>query len=154
VSQWASALGVTVIGTVSTDAKAELARRNGCAHVIVYTREDFAARVLEITGGSRLPVVYDGTGRDTFMKSLDCLRPRGLMVSYGQSSGAIPPIEVTLLMAKGSLFLTRPTLNHYTATRADLLATARDLFDAIASGKVKVAVNQTYALRDVAQAHR
>jgi NADPH2:quinone reductase len=154
LAQWANALGVTVIGTVSTEAKAELARAHGCRHVIDYTREDFAARVLEITSGKKLPVVYDGTGRDTFMKSLDCLWPRGLMVSYGQSSGAVPPIDVVTLSVKGSLYLTRPTLGTFTAVRGNLLAMADDLFDAVESGSVKVSVNQTYALRDVAQAHR
>jgi NADPH2:quinone reductase len=154
LAQWAAALGVEVIGTVSTDEKAELARANGCKHVVVYTREDFAARVLEITDGRKLPVVYDGTGRDTFMKSLDCLRPRALMVSYGQSSGAIPPLDVVTLSVKGSLYLTRPTLGTFTALRANLLSMADDLFDAVESGSVRIAVNQTYALRDVAQAHR
>jgi len=151
--QWAKHLGANVIGTVSTDEKAALARANGCDHPIVYTREDFQARVLELTGGRKLPVVYDSVGVDTFMKSLDCLAPLGMMVLFGQASGPVPPLDLGLLAAKGSLFVTRPTLFSYTAQRADLLATAQELFDVVASGAVKISVNQTYALRDAAQAH-
>jgi NADPH:quinone reductase len=152
--QWAKHLGATVIGTVSTDAKAELAKANGCHHPIVYTREDFVARVKDITGGKLLPVVYDSVGKDTFMKSLDCLRPLGLMVSFGQASGKVEPFDAGILAAKGSLYLTRPTLNTYAAKREDLVAAAKELFDVVASGAVKITVNQTYALKDAAQAHR
>ncbi len=151
--QWAKHLGATVIGTVSTDEKAALAKANGCDHPIVYTREDFQARVLELTGGRKLPVVYDSVGRDTFMKSLDCLAPLGTMVLFGQASGPVPPLDLGVLAQKGSLYVTRPTLFTYTAQRADLLATAQELFDVVASGAVKISVNQTYALRDAAQAH-
>ena len=151
--QWASHLGATVIGTVSTDEKAELAQANGCAHPIVYTRDDFQARVMEITGGRKVPVVYDSVGRDTFAKSLDCLAPLGTMVLFGQASGPVPPLDLGQLAAKGSLFITRPTLFTYTAKREDLLATAQDLFDVVASGAVKIAVNQNYRLADAAQAH-
>ncbi len=152
--QWAKHLGATVIGTVSSDAKAELAKANGCHHPIVYTREDFVARVKDITGGKLLPVVYDSVGKDTFMKSLDCIRPLGLMVSFGQSSGKVEPFDAGILAAKGSLYLTRPTLNTYAAKREDLVAMATELFDVVASGAVKITVNQTYALKDAAQAHR
>ena len=152
--QWASATGATVIGTVSTNEKAELARSHGCKHPIVYTRQDFVAEVDRITGGAKLPVVYDSVGRDTFLKSLDCLHPRGLMVSYGNASGPPDPIPPTLLAQKGSLFLTRPTLFHYIASRAELEQSAAELFEMVRSGKVKVEVAQRYALKDVAQAHR
>ena len=152
--QWASAIGATVIGTVSTEEKAELARSHGCDHPIVYTRQDFVAEVDRITGGAKLPVVYDSVGRDTFLKSLDCLHPRGLMVSYGNASGPPDPIPPTLLAQKGSLFLTRPTLFHYIATRDELEQSASDLFEMVLSGKVKVEVAQRYALKDVSQAHR
>ena len=152
--QWAKALGATVIGTVSTDDKAELARAHGCDHPIVYTREDFVAEVDRITGGKKLPVVYDSVGRDTFMKSLDCLAPRGLMVSFGNSSGAVEPFSPLLLSQKGSLFLTRPTLFNYTANREELEQAARELFDMIASGKVKIEIKQRFSLRDAAEAHR
>lgn len=151
--QWAKHLGATVIGTVSTDEKAALAHANGCDHPIVYTREDFQARVLEITGGRKLPVVYDSVGRDTFMKSLDCLAPLGTMVLFGQASGPVPPLDLGVLAQKGSLFVTRPTLFTYTAQRADLLATAQDLFDVVTRGAVKIAIHQTYALSDAAKAH-
>lgn len=151
--QWAKHLGATVIGTVSSDEKAALARANGCDHPIVYTREDFQARVMEITKGEKVPVVYDSVGRDTFAKSLDCLAPLGMMVLFGQASGPVPPFELGQLAAKGSLFITRPTLFSYTAKRADLVATADDLFGVVASGAVKIAVNQTYALKDAATAH-
>jgi NADPH2:quinone reductase len=152
--QWAAALGATVIGTVSTDDKAELARLHGCHHPIVYTRQDFVAEVESITHGGKLPVVYDSVGRDTFLKSLDCLRPRGLMVTFGQSSGPIEPFSPTVLAQKGSLFLTRPTLYHYVATRAELEQAAGELFAMVESGKVKVEVGQTFALKDAAEAHR
>jgi NADPH:quinone reductase len=152
--QWAKSLGATVIGTVSSDEKAELAKANGCDHPIVYTRDDFQKRVMEITEGKKLPVVYDSIGKDTFLRSLDCLRPRGLMAMFGQASGSPPPIEINLLAQKGSLYLTRPTLGTFIATAADLKTTADDLFDVVASGKVKISVNQTYALKDAAQAHR
>jgi NADPH2:quinone reductase len=154
VCQWAKALGATVIGTVGTDEKAELARAHGCDHPIVYTRQDFAAEVDRITQGKKLPVVYDGVGKDTFMKSLDCLRPLGLMVSFGNASGPVEPISPLLLSQKGSLFLTRPTLNHYIATREELEQSANELFGMIQSGKVKAEVNQRFALKDAAEAHR
>src|SRR5262244_757158 len=154
VSQWAKHLGATVIGTVGDEEKAALAKRNGCDHSILYKNEDFVAKVGELTNGKKLPVVYDSVGKDTFYKSLDCLAPLGLMVSFGQSSGAIGPVDIGILAAKGSLFLTRPTLNTYTATREDLLTVARELFEVVRSGAVKIAVNQTYPLRDAALAHR
>ena len=154
VCQWAAALGATVIGTVSSDEKAALAKANGCHYPIVYTREDFQARVLEITGGEKLPVVYDSVGKDTFMKSLDCLRPRGLMVLFGASSGPVPPLDLTLLSQKGSLLVTRPTLATFVATPQLLEENSADLFAAVGSGKVKIHVNQTYPLKDAAQAHR
>jgi len=154
VCQWAKALGATVIGTVSSDEKAKLAHANGCDYPIVYTRQDFVAEVDRLTGGNKLPVVYDGVGRDTFMKSLDCLRPRGLMVSFGNASGAVDPIAPLLLSQKGSLFLTRPTLNHYIATRTELEQSANDLFGMIESGKIKVELKQRFPLKDAADAHR
>jgi NADPH2:quinone reductase len=153
VCQWAKHLGATVIGTVGSDDKAKLAKENGCDHPIVYTREDFVARVNEITGGKKLPVVYDSVGKDTFYKSLDCLAPLGLMASFGQSSGAIGPVDIGILAGKGSLFLTRPTLNTYTASRQDLLTAARELSEVVEKGIVKLAINQTYPLRDAAKAH-
>ncbi len=149
--QWARALGATLIGTVSTDEKAELARANGAAHVIVTSREDFVARVREITDGKGCDVVYDSIGKDTFPASLDCLRSRGLWVSFGNASGPVPPFELTLL--RGSLFATRPSIMAYTATHAELADNAADLFRMIESGAVKVAINQTFPLRDAAQAH-
>ena len=152
--QWAKALGATVIGTVGSDQKAELARAHGCDHPIVYTRQDFVAEVDRITGGAKVPVVYDGVGRDTFMRSLDCLAMRGLMASFGNASGAVEPIEPNLLAFKGSLFLTRPTLYHYTLDRADLERAARDLFDVIGSGKVRIEIGQRFALKDAGEAHR
>ena len=152
--QWAKHLGATVIGTVSTPEKAELARAHGCDHPVVYSQEDFVERVREITNGVGVAVVYDSIGQDTFMASLDCLRPRGLMVSFGNASGPVEPISPTLLAAKGSLFLTRPRLDTYTGTREELESTAADLFEVVASGAVKVEVNQTYPLQDAAQAHR
>src|SRR5438105_1162521 len=154
VCQWAKHLGATVIGTVGDEAKARLARDNGCDHPILYKHEDFVAKVNDLTQGKKLPVVYDSVGKDTFYKSLDCLAPLGLMVSFGQSSGAIGPVDISILAAKGSLFLTRPTLNTYTASREDLLTAAGELFDVVKSGAVKIAVNQTYPLREAAQAHR
>lgn len=153
VCQWAKALGATVIGTVSSDAKAALAKAHGCDHPIVYTREDFVARVKEITHDAGVPVVYDSIGKDTFTGSLDCLRPLGMMVTFGNASGPVPPVDTLELSKRGSLFLTRPTLFTYIARRADLLATAQELFDVVASGKVRIEVNQTYALKDAAQAH-
>jgi NADPH:quinone reductase len=152
--QWLKALGANVIGTVGSDEKAAIARSHGCDHVIISTREDIAKRVREITGGAGLPVVYDSVGKDTFLASLDCLRPLGLMVSFGNSSGKVAPVDIGILSQKGSLYLTRPTLAAYTATRADLEATARDLFDVIRAGKVKVEIRHTYALADAAQVHR
>jgi NADPH2:quinone reductase len=154
VCQWAKHLGATVIGTVGSDEKAELVKKNGCDHPIVYRREDFVAKVAELTAGRKLPVVYDSVGKDTFYKSLDCLAPLGLMVSFGQSSGAIGPVDIGILAAKGSLFLTRPTLNTYTAAREDLLTAARELFAVVESGAVKITINQTYPLREAARAHR
>lgn len=152
--QWAAALGATVIGTVSTDKKAELARAHGCAHPIVTTHQDFVAEVERITSGEKLPVVYDSVGRDTFMRSLDCLRPRGLMVSFGNASGPVEPLSPLLLSQKGSLFLTRPTLFHYVAARADLEAAAAELFEMVLSGKISVEVKQRFELKDAAEAHR
>ena len=153
-SQWARQLGATVIGTVGSDDKAELARAHGCRHVIVYTRENFVERVRELTDGRGVAVVYDSVGQATFMGSLDCLRPLGMMVSFGNASGPVPPFDPGLLAAKGSLFLTRPTLMTYTAQRADLVASAAELFEVIASGAVKVEIHQTYPLAEAAQAHR
>ena len=152
--QWLKALGATVIGTVGSDAKAELARAHGCDHTIVYTRENFTERVREITGGKGVPVVYDGIGKDTFNGSLDCLAPRGMMVSYGNASGPVPPFDISVLSAKGSLKLTRPTLMTYTARRDLLEPMAADLFDVVSSGKVKIEIHQRYELLDAAQAHR
>jgi NADPH2:quinone reductase len=153
-SQWARHLGATVIGTVGSDEKAELARAHGCHHVIVYSRENFVERVCEITDGQGVAVVYDSVGQATFMGSLDCLRPLGMMVSFGNASGAVPPFEPGILAAKGSLFLTRPSLMHYTAKRADLLASAAELFEVVGGGAVKIEVRQTYPLAETAQAHR
>jgi NADPH2:quinone reductase len=152
--QWASALGATVIGTVSTEEKAELARAHGCAYPILYTSQDFVAEVDRITAGAKLPVVYDSVGRDTFMQSLDCLRPRGLMVSFGNASGPVEPISPLLLSQKGSLYLTRPTLFHYIASRAELEQSATELFEMVTSGKVKIEVKQRFPLKDAAEAHR
>ena len=152
--QWAKALGINVIGTVGSEEKAKLAREHGAAHTIIYTKEDFQARVMEITGGKKVPIVYDSVGKDTFMKSLDCLQPRGLMVSFGNASGPVGPTDLGILSAKGSLYVTRPTLMSYTAKRDELVAAAKDLFDMVLSGKVKVTPRQSYALKDAAQAHR
>jgi NADPH2:quinone reductase len=152
--QWASHIGATTIGTVGSREKAETARRNGCTHTILYREEDFAAEVKEITRGQGVDVVYDSVGQATFMKSLDCLRPLGTMVSFGQSSGPVQPLDIGLLGAKGSLFLTRPSLMHYTANRADLVAHAQDLFAVVTSGAVRINIMQEYALKDAARAHR
>ncbi|MFO0216450.1 MAG: quinone oxidoreductase family protein [Burkholderiales bacterium] len=154
LGQWAKHLGATVIGTVGSEEKMALAKANGCDHVINYRTEDFQARVMEITNGKKCQVVYDGVGQDTWAKSLDCIAPLGMMVSFGAASGAVKPFYIGELAAKGSLYLTRPTLDTYTATRADLVATTDELFAIVASGVVKIEVNQTYALRDTAQAHR
>jgi len=152
--QWAKHLGATVIGTVGGDDKATLAKAHGCDHVINYRKENFTQRVKEITGGKGLPVVYDGVGKDTFEGSLDCLWPTGLMVSFGNASGAVPPVNILLLSQKGSLFLTRPTLATYVAKREDLVANAAELFDVVRKGAVKIEINQTHPLKDAAQAHR
>ncbi|HKB06210.1 MAG TPA: quinone oxidoreductase [Gemmataceae bacterium] len=152
--QWLKSLGATVIGTVGSDEKAELARAHGCDQTIVYTREDFVKRVRDLTGGAGVPVVYDSVGQSTFQGSLDCLHPLGLLVSFGNASGPVPPFELGILAPKGSLYVTRPTLASYTATRADLEATAGELFDVVRSGRVRVEVRHTYALRDAQQVHR
>src|SRR4051812_29668270 len=154
ICQWAAALGATVIGTVGTEEKAELARAHGCAHPIVYSKQDFVAEVQRITGGDKLPVVYDSVGRDTFLKSLDCLKVRGLMVSFGNASGAPEPFPPNMLAQKGSLYLTRPTLFHYIATRQQLEQSASELFEIVTSGKVKIEVQQRFPLADAAEAHR
>lgn len=153
VSQWANDIGATVIGTVGSAAKAEIAQSHGCRHPILYNREDFAAKVSEITNGVGVDVVYDSVGQATFMKSLDCLKPFGMMVSFGQSSGSIPPFDLGILAAKGSLFLTRPSLMTYTLKREDLLAHAEDLFDVVGRGAVEIEIKQRYALSDAALAH-
>ncbi len=150
--QWAKHLGVTVIGVVSTEEKAELARAHGAAHVIV-GHANLPAEVKRITGGAMVPVVYDSVGKDTFMTSLDCLAPLGMMVSYGNASGAVPPVDISILSAKGSLFLTRPTLATYTTKRDDLERVTADLFSVVASGAVKIRVNQTFPLAEAAAAH-
>jgi NADPH:quinone reductase len=152
--QWAAHLGANVIGTVGSKDKAELAKANGCHHTILYRDEDFVARVKEITGGKLCDVVYDGIGKTTFPASLDCIRPLGMFVSFGASSGPIDAFSINILQQKGSLFATRPTLNTYAAKRADLLAIAQGLFDVVGSGAVKIPINQKYALRDAAKAHR
>ena len=152
--QWAAALGATVIGTVSTEAKAELAHAHGCKPTILSSKQDVVAEVSRISGGEKLPVVYDSVGKDTFLGSLDCLRSRGLMVTFGQSSGPIDPIAPVLLSQKGSLFLTRPLLFHYIARREDLEASANELFNVVAAGKVRIEVTQRFALKDAADAHR
>jgi NADPH2:quinone reductase len=154
LSQWAKALGVTVIGTVGSDEKIAIAREHGCDHVINSSKEDTVARVKEITGGKGLPVVYDGVGQATLMTSLDCLRPRGLLVSFGNASGPVKSLDLGLLSTKGSLYVTRPTLMAYTASDEELNETADDLVAMVESGKVKIPVNQRYALADVVQAHR
>jgi NADPH:quinone reductase len=154
VCQWAKALGATVIGTVGSDDKADLVRAHGCDYPIVYTRQDFVAEVERITGGAKVAVVYDGVGRDTFAKSLDCLRRRGMMVSFGNSSGPVDPFPTLLLAQKGSLFLTRPTLFDYTLDRGDLEQSAKALFDVVTSGKVRIEIKQRFPLADAAEAHR
>lgn len=152
--QWAKYLGATVIGTVGTDAKADLARANGCDHAIVYDRENFVEEVRRITEGSGVDVVYDSVGQDTFERSLDCIRPLGMIVTFGNASGPVPPFNLGLLAAKGSLFVTRPTLMSYTAKTEDLRASAAELFRMVQGGHLHVAVNQTYPLQDAATAHR
>jgi NADPH2:quinone reductase len=151
--QWANHLGATVIGTVGSEEKAEVAKKNGCQHTILYRKEDFAAKVKEITGGKLCDVVYDGVGKTTFPASLDCLRPLGYFVSFGSASGQIEAFNINILQQKGSLFATRPTLNHYAAKREDLNAIAADLFDKVGSGAVKIPINQKYALKDARKAH-
>jgi NADPH:quinone reductase len=152
--QWANALGANVIGTVGSKEKAELAKKNGAHHTILYRDEDFVAKVKEITGGKLCEVVYDGVGKETFPASLDCIKPLGMFVSFGSASGPIEAFNINILQTKGSLFATRPTLNTYVAKREDLLKTANDLFDVVASGAVKIPVNQKYALKDAQKAHR
>ena len=151
--QWARALGVTMIGTVGSDEKAQLARSHGCAHVINYNKEDFVARVAEITNGEKVSVVYDSIGKDTFTGSLDCLAPLGLMVSFGNASGPVPAFTLNELNSRGSLFITRPSLFAYTAKRQDLEAMAADLFGMVESGKVRIEINQRYKLAEAAKAH-
>ncbi|AMU17326.1 quinone oxidoreductase [Burkholderia cenocepacia] len=153
VCQWAKALGATVIGTVGSDEKAELAKAHGCDHPIVYTRENFTQRVKAITNGAGVPVVYDSIGKDTYIGSLDCLAPLGYFVSFGNASGPLPPIDSKEFSSRGSLFFTRPTLFSYIAKRADLEAAAAELFDVILSGKVKTSINQRYPLAEVGRAH-
>lgn len=152
--QWAKSLGVNVIGTVGSDAKAELAKAHGCAHTIRYDKDDLVERVKEITGGKGVPVVYDSVGRSTFESSLDCLSPLGMLVSFGQSSGKIPPVDIGILSAKGSLFLTRPTLMTYTAAREDLVAAAKQLSEVVENGTVKIEINQRFPLKDATAAHQ
>ena len=154
VCQWAGHLGATVIGTVGSEKKAVIAKSNGCHHPIRYTEEDFVARVREITGDGGVDAVYDSVGQATFMQSLDCLRPMGTMVTFGQASGPVQPLDLGVLAAKGSLFLTRPSLMTYTARREDLLAHAQDLFKVVTEGAVKIEINQTYPLAEAALAHR
>jgi NADPH2:quinone reductase len=152
--QWLKVLGATVIATAGSEEKCQLARAHGADHCINYRTEDFVARVRELTGGEGVPVVYDSVGKDTFPGSLACLQPLGLMVSFGNASGPVPPMALSVLAGHGSLFLTRPTLGTYVAKRADLLATAKDLFDVVLSGKVKIGIGRRYPLKDAAQAHR
>jgi len=152
--QWARALGVTMIGTVGSDEKAELAKANGCTHTIVYTRENFVERVKALTGGKGVPVVYDGIGKDTFPASLDCLVPRGLFVSYGNASGPVPPFDILLLSQKGSLMVTRPTLFTFANNRENIAAMSGEMFDLVKSGKIVSEPRQTVPLKDAADAHR
>ncbi len=152
--QWLKALGATVIGTVGSDEKGVLAKAHGCDHVINYSKENFAERVKALTGGKGVPVVYDSVGKSTWEGSLDCLRPLGMMVSFGNASGAVAPVNIGILAQKGSLFLTRPTLVTYTSSRADLEATSKSLFDVVKSGKVKIEITARYKMADVAQCHR
>lgn len=151
--QWAKHLGATVIGTVGSAEKADLARSHGCDYPILYREQDFAEEVDKITAGDKLPVVYDSVGKDTFNRSLDCLAPFGVMVLFGQSSGPVPPLDLGVLAAKGSLFVTRPTLMTYTAKREDLVSNAQELFEVVAGGAVRIELNQRYALKDAVQAH-
>jgi len=152
--QWANSIGATVIGTVGSEEKAELARTHGYHHLINYNTENVVERLMEITGGAKVPVVYDGVGKDTFDISLDCLAPRGLMVSFGNASGSPEPLDLQTLSNKGSLFITRPTMLTYTATTEELERSSEDLFSRVLSGDVKIEINQRYALADVQQAHR
>jgi NADPH2:quinone reductase len=152
--QWLKAIGAKVIGTVGSEEKAALAKANGCEHTILYREENFVDKVKEITNGEGVPVVYDGIGKDTALKSLDCLSPLGMLVVFGNSSGNAPPIETGLLAAKGSLFLTRPTLMTYNAKREDLVESAQQLFNMVGSGKVNISINARYDLKDAAQAHK
>jgi NADPH2:quinone reductase len=152
--QWLKLLGATVIGTVGSEEKAALAKSYGCDHTILYTKEDFVARTKELTNGKGVNVVYDSIGKDTFMQSLDCLKPRGMMVTYGNASGPVPPIDVGILGVKGSLKLTRPTVMTYAHDRSLLEPMSADLFDKVVSGKIKIEINQRYQLQDAAQAHR
>ncbi len=152
--QWAKHLGATVIGTVGSEAKAEQARAHGCDHAILYSQEDFLPRVRELTDGKGVPVVYESVGKDTFQRSIDCLRPRGILASFGHASGPPPPVDVIELGAKGALFVTRPTIMAYMHPRAAMLASAQELFEVVLSGALKIEVNQTYPLRDGAEAHR
>ena len=152
--QWLKAIGATVIGTVGSDEKAALAKENGCDHTILYREEDFVAKVKEITNGEGVPVVYDGIGKDTAIQGLDCLSPLGLMVIFGNASGNAPPIDTGLLAAKGSLFLTRPTLMTYNAKREDLVESAQQLFNMVSNGKINISINARYSLKDAAQAHK
>lgn len=152
--QWARALGVTMIGTVGSDEKAEIAKAHGCTHTIVYAREDYVARVKELTGGRGVPVVYDGVGKAMFPSSLDCLQPRGLYVNFGNASGPAGPLDLLMLSAKGSLYVTRPTLVTYTASRPAMLAMAEEMFGLVKSGKIVSDARQTHPLKDAAQAHR
>src|ERR1700744_3232627 len=153
LSQWAKHLGATVIGTVGSEEKAKLAKAHGCAHTIIYTKEDFVKRVDEITGGKKGPAVDDSVGKDTFMKSLDCLAPLGYLALFGQSSAGVEPLNLGLLAQKGSLYVTRPSLNTYGASRENLVSMAKELFEVVQSGAVKIEVNQTYPLKDAAKAH-
>ena len=152
--QWAHALGATVIGTVGTPEKAALAQAHGCTHTILYREEDFVARVMELTDGKGVPVVYDGVGKDTFMKSLDCLSTRGVMASFGNASDKVDPLDTAILAGKGSLYVTRPTLMSYTATHEDFITSASRVIEMVLEGNLKIHVNQTYPLREAAEAHR
>ncbi|MCP4329071.1 MAG: quinone oxidoreductase [Alphaproteobacteria bacterium] len=152
--QWAKHLGATIVGTVSSDEKAEVARAAGCDYPVVYTRDDFAAKVKQVTDGEGVPVVYESIGKDTFDGSLDCLRPLGVLACFGHASGAPDPVDVIELGARGSLFVTRPAIMHYMAKREDMTAAAAELFDVVGSGAVKIAVNRVLPLREVAEAHR
>ena len=152
--QWAKHLGLSVIGSVGSEAKAELARANGCEQVINYTRENFVERVKQITDGAGVPVVYDSVGKATFLSSLDCLKPRGTLVSFGQSSGKVEPFDIGLLSAKGALYLTRPSLAYYTADRDELIYRANEVFAAVLSGAINISINQTYPLAEAVAAHQ